>query len=257
MLKLSIDGYSFHGLLDQGKMDIFHYFESVKYRYGILAVGIWNGFLPGTEEHYLKKVREALDEKGLVVANLAVDQASVWDDDEASREAFRRNALDHIRAAAYIGAASVRIDWGIHSHELNEEQWEFISSRYREYCSIAADNGMVLGPENHFGASLDPNLQLKMVEAVSHPAYKILLHLGRWKVNADTGDQMVAPHVMHTHVDQRTAEAEPEARIGALVNGGYDGYWGIEYGSGKDEYVMVEWQLARTKRALVKVCQGE
>ena len=58
MLKLSIDSYSFHKHLEDGVMDIFHYFEAVRYRFGIHAVGIWNGFFQSLEEGYLKKVKD-------------------------------------------------------------------------------------------------------------------------------------------------------------------------------------------------------
>jgi hypothetical protein len=35
-----------------------------------------------------------------------------------------------------------------------------------------------------------------------------------------------------------------------LVSAGYDGYWGIEHHSGKNEYAEVGWQLAEVRRVL-------
>ena len=39
-MKLSIASYSFHGLLDEGKMDVFGYLETIRYRYGLDAADI-------------------------------------------------------------------------------------------------------------------------------------------------------------------------------------------------------------------------
>ena len=64
--RISILSYSFRGLLDQGQMDVFGYLESCKYRFRLDAADIWTGFLPNTEPAFLRKVREALDERELV-----------------------------------------------------------------------------------------------------------------------------------------------------------------------------------------------
>ncbi len=251
MKNISIDSYSFHGLLREGKMDIFHYLESLKYRYRVDAAGIWNGFFASTDEDYIRKVKEALDEKGMTVPNIAVDGASVWADSEDVREKNRQNALRHLEAARILGAKSVRIDWGVTTPEITDEQFDFIAKRYREYCRIASDYGFVVGPENHFGASLNPYLMKKMIEAVNDPAYKILLHIGRWKGDdADKGDVMMAPYTMHTHVSIDMADAGLEEKLKSIIDAGYQGFWGIEFGSGKDEFVQVEWLTVSVKRAL-------
>lgn len=250
MKNISIDGYSFHGLLKEGKMDIFHYLESLKYRYNVDGAGIWNDFFTSTDEDYIMKVKEALDEKDMTVPNIAVDGASVWADDENTKEKYHQNALKHLKAARLLGAKSVRIDWGVTTPELTEEQFEFIAGRYREYCSIAKDYGFVVGPENHFGASLNPHLMIKMIEAVGNPAYKILLHVGHWDVDEDKGDEMLAPYVMHTHFAQKIVETCLNEKLKTLIDAGYQGYWGVEHHTAKNELAQVEWQTAAVKRAL-------
>lgn len=247
-MKISLDGYSFHGLLEQGMMDVFHYFESLKYRYGVNAAGIWNGFLVSTEDDYVDKVKKALDEREMVVPNIAADWASVWADSPEVREKQHQNALAHIRMARKLNASSLRVDWGV-GPEVTDEQFEFIATRYRAYCEIAADYGMVIGPENHFGASLNPHLMLKMVKAVDHPAYRILLHVDRWSDTTVDGDAMLAPYAMHVHVNRETAT---EVKIQTVVSAGYQGYWGIECGNGMDEYEEVRKQLEDVKQALAR-----
>lgn len=251
MNKISIEGFSFHGLLEEGKMDIFHYLESLKYRYRIDGAGIWNGFLESIDQDYIKKVKEALDDREMVVPNIAVDKASIWSDDLEYREQCHQNALAHLKAAEILGAKSVRIDWGVTDSDLTDEQFEFIAKRYQEYCDIAATAGFVVGPENHFGASLNPHLMKKMIDAVDHPAYKMLLHLGHWDIDAEIGDEMMLPYVMHTHVAQNIVETCLEEKIKLLIDAGYDGYWGVEHHTAENEFTQVEWQLNCVNRQLV------
>lgn len=250
MKNISIAGFSFHGLLAEGKIDIFGYLETLKYRYHIEVADIWNRLLESTEEDYIKKVREALDERDMTLANIAVDGASVWDDDPAVREKYHQNALAHLKAAEILGAKTVRIDWGVNEPELTPEQFDFIANRYKEYCDIADKAGFKVGPENHFGAALNPNQMKKMIEKVDHPAYKILLHLGHWDVNEAKGDEMMAPCVMHTHVDQNIVENCLKESLTTLIKAGYAGCWGVEHHSAENEYAQIEWQLASVRRAL-------
>ncbi len=85
-MKISIASYSFHGLLSQGMMDVFGYLETCKYRYHVNAADIWNGFLPTIEDDFLKKLKAALDEREMVLANLCVDGPHIWEDDPDERE---------------------------------------------------------------------------------------------------------------------------------------------------------------------------
>lgn len=43
-MNISIGGYSFYNTFLEGKMDVFGYLETVKYRYRMDAVDLWNGF---------------------------------------------------------------------------------------------------------------------------------------------------------------------------------------------------------------------
>ena len=68
-MKVAIATYAFHGLLEQGLMDIFGCLESVRFRYDLRAVDIWSDFFP-TEQAFDPKfqaaVRCGLEERELV-----------------------------------------------------------------------------------------------------------------------------------------------------------------------------------------------
>ena len=80
-MNISIGGYSFYNTFLEGKMDVFGYLETVKYRYRMDAVDLWNGFFIDrsdsvyklADKSYIRKIREALDEKEMRVVNFAVD----------------------------------------------------------------------------------------------------------------------------------------------------------------------------------------
>ncbi|MBS4223528.1 sugar phosphate isomerase/epimerase family protein [Lederbergia citrea] len=265
-MKLSIGGYSFFNTIREGKMDIFGYLETVRYRYGLDKVDFWNGqfsldFSTVPEESYVQKVREAMDEKGMTLVNYAVDGAHIWDADPEERERLYERALGHLKVAEILGAKTVRIDTGgvfgnnpEFDMNMSDEQFEYIVKRYREFSKRGANNGYMVGPENHIGPSLSPVQMKKIAEAVDHPNYGILLHIGRWKEEADKGDEMVAPWVYHTHFDASTAVAEDaEEKISMLLENGFDGYWGIEYNADKNQYTEIEWIIGTVKRLLVNL----
>lgn len=251
-MKITIASFSFHGLLQRGMIDVFGYLETVKYRYHLDAADIWNGMIASYDDDYLYKVREALDERQLVLANLCVDGAHVWEPDPEQREANYRRALDNLRAAEILGAKTVRIDMGGQDLEMTDEQFDYTVRRYREYAERAYDNGYKIGPENHWGCSRVPDNIIRLVEAVDHPAFGILLHFENWDVEKDVGDAKVAQYAFHTHM---AAWVEPryEEKIRTLQEAGYDGYWGVEHHSGKNEYAQVAWQLGSVRRILAEL----
>ncbi len=57
---------------------------------------------------------------------------------------------------------------------------------------------------------------------------------------------------MHTHVDARTTASCLEERMTMLQQAGYQGYWGVEHHSAKNEYAEVAWQLAEVRRVLAR-----
>ena len=147
-MNISIGGYSFYNTFLEGKMDVFGYLETVKYRYRMDAVDLWNGFFIDrsdsvyklVDKSYIRKIREALDEKEMRVVNFAVDGAQLWDPDPDLRQRLYENALVHLDAAEILGAETVRIDTGGSykgSEPMTDEQFEYTVKRYREYADRA------------------------------------------------------------------------------------------------------------------------
>jgi sugar phosphate isomerase/epimerase len=254
-VKISIASYAFHGLTAEGRMDVFGYLESVKHRYRLDAADIWNGTMAfRTDEDFLRKVRQDLDERELVVASLCVDRAHIWDADEKVREKNYENALANLRAAEILGARTVRIDMGGREPGMTTEQFDLVVRRYSEWAKRAGDGGYRIGPETHFGPSLVPENMANVYRAVGHPAYGVLLHIGHWTAGReDEGDRLVAPWVMHVHVDFNLVRGRLEEKMRMLADAGYRGYWGVEHQGGANEYAEVEYEVADVRRTLARI----
>ncbi len=258
-LKLSILSYSFRGLLGEGKMDVFGYLETCKYRFGVDAADIWTGFLPSRDEPYLKKVRDALDEREMVLADLCVDGAHVWEDKAEDREKNHRAALEWLNAAAILGARFMRTDAGGRADTWTDEQFAHIVERYREYARFAQDHGFRVGAENHWGTERTWANLKKLYEAVGHPAFRISFHIGSWTgsdAERAAADRAVCPWAGHTHIAWDVCEGPLEEKLANLWNAGYDGYYSVEHHSAANEYRNVAIQLAKVRSVLERLRTG-
>ena len=258
-MKISIAAFSFHGLRGANMMDVFGYLEACRFRYGLDAADFWTGILGPDEKVYLQddflaKVKEGLAEREMVLANYHADGCHVWEDDPAAREKNYRSAQAHLRAAATLGAKTVRIDAGGKGQVWTDEQFDLIVKRFREYATFGAEHGFRIGPESHWGPELVPDNMERLARAVNMPAFGILMHIGHWeKSPEEEGDRRLAPWTVHTHVDARITSARLEPAIRLLMAAGYQGYWGVEHHSAKNEYAEVAYQLAAVRRTLAKI----
>ena len=252
-MNISILSYSFRGLLKAGQMDVFGYLESCRYRYHLDAADIWNGFLPSTDEDYLKQVRNALDERNLGLADLCVDQAHIWDEEAETRRGNYQYALAHLRAAEILGAKFVRIDAGGREETWSDAAFDLIVKRYREYAQFAHERGFKVGIENHWGPEKQWANLKRVYEAVDHPGFGVSCHIGGWAGSpeeVDEADRLVAPWVSHTHIAWNICEGPLTAKLKTLWQAGYQGYYSVEHHSGANEYTNVGIQLARVRDVL-------
>lgn len=252
-MNISIAGYSVHGLLSEGKIDIFGYLESCRYRYGLNTADIWNGLLPNIDSNSVLKVKHGLEERELTLVNYHVDGVHLWEDDAEARERNYKEALLHLKVAATLSAKTVRFDTGGKLVRMSNEQLDYISSRYREYCQFGHDHGFKVGPETHWGISLIADNMEAIAKAVDHPAYGILLHIGHWEQgDPDEGDRLLAPYTVHTHVDANITRTVLAEKMQMLLDAGYTGCWGVEHHSAQNEYAEIAVQLATVRRVLAR-----
>jgi sugar phosphate isomerase/epimerase len=262
--RISILSYSFLGLYRSGQMDIFGYLESCRHRYGLDAANIWNGMLTSMDEDYLKKVREALDERDLKLCVLTTDSTHVWDPDPALRAKNKANTLAHLNAARILGAEFMRVDAGGSaandrttpaSKAWSNEAFDGIVAGYKEYAKYAADHGFKVGPENHWGAEgIWPNMQ-KLYKAIApHPGFGLSVHMSQWQgtpAEKAQADAESAPWVVAVHMDNETCNGPLAEKMSLLRNAGYKGWYVVEnHSNQRNEYAMTAIQVAQVRTVL-------
>ena len=109
-----------------------------------------------------------------------------------------------------------------------DEQLDLIVPQYREWAQRAYDNGYRIGPENHWGAEMVAENIKTLCEAVDHPGFGLLLHVGRWHGDQDVGDALVAPWTMHTHFSTGISDESLEKMVDALYATNYQGCYSVE-----------------------------
>jgi len=249
----SVGSWSFHGLFHAGRMNLFGYLESMKYRYRLQHADIWNGMMASTDAAYVEQIRASLREEGMKVACLNVDAADVWHDDAEARERNHAKALAYLDIARTLEVETLRIDMGIHTPDISDEQFAFLADRYREYAKFAQDNGFRVGPQTHQPASQVPGNLRRLNEAVASPAFGIVLNVNRWEADKERGDEIVAPFTMHAQFDRAFVDfAGPQLqeKIQVLQRAGYQGCWSLEFRGGANEYLEVEHDLLTIRRAV-------
>ncbi|MCL2096599.1 MAG: sugar phosphate isomerase/epimerase [Oscillospiraceae bacterium] len=256
---ISIASYSFHGMLSEGRTNIFTYLEDLKYRYNVDYADIWSGYLAPwgnldpIDGDLLKKIKLSMDEKGITLANLCVDGPHLWMDTEEERGKHYDGAFNYMKAAVVLGAKTVRIDVGVREDAITDEQFDYVVKVYRDLADFAGNNNMRVGTENHWGASRDPKVLDRIYNAVNHKAYGHLFHFGNFiEGQKEAGLETVLKMAMHTHVP---ADSMPFAKeyIRKLVNADYKGTFSIEHHSSKHEYERVAWQLATVKGLITEL----
>lgn len=224
---------------------MFGYLESCRFRYHLDTADIWNGMIPNLDLDFLNKVKEGLEERQLTLVNLCVDGPHIWEDDPAVRDQHHQDALEFLQAAKFLGARTIRIDACGQGERFSEEQFDLIVNLYREYAQFAYDHGFKVGPENHWGPEVQPETMARICQAVDHPGFGVLLHL-----RGNPGDAVIAPWAMHTHISYEVVQNHLEPSVSMLKEKGYQGAWGVEHHSGKNEYAEVGVQVTRVRAAL-------
>jgi sugar phosphate isomerase/epimerase len=201
--------------------------------------------LTSTDDSYLAKVKQALDERELTLENLCIDGPHIWEHDPEVREQHYQNAFTYLHVAEVLGAKTLRIDAGVREDTFTSEQFDWIVRRFQEYAQRAHESGFRVGPENHWGAEVVPENMQRICQAVAHPGFGVLLHF-----RGNDGDALMAPWAMHTHISWEITENHLEPSLTTLRNAGYKGCWSVEHHSGQNEYHEVTIQLAKVRNLL-------
>jgi sugar phosphate isomerase/epimerase len=252
-MELSICSYSFHRLLEAGHQDVFKYISDC-HALGCTQLDLWNGHLPSllddearspssftleysqlsaAEVDYIARIKATADIAGLPFGCLAVDGAHIYEPSPEARRAQQIKAYRWLNIAEQLSAQQIRIDSG-GPPEMPDDVLEVIVTGYNDLIPRAAEKGMEVVIENHWGASRIPENVVRILEAV--PGLGLLFDTGNWPEEMrETGWTRCARYARATHLKTYAFDAEgnettvdiPRA-IRILQEAGYQGSWGIE-----------------------------
>ena len=275
-MELSLCSYSFHHLLEAGQHDVFQYISDCK-SLGCTQLDLWNGHLPSllddktlapssitpefaqlssAETEYLAQIKASAQAAGLPFGCLAVDGAHIYEPGSHARQAQRIKAHRWLNIAAQLGVEQIRIDTG-GSPEMTDEMFEIVVAGYTDLIPMAAEKGMEIVMENHWGASRIPENVVRILEAA--PGLGLLFDTGNWpEAMRERGWEVGAPYARATHLktfafdargNETTVDIPRAMRM--LQEAGYRGAWGIESVPREgDEYEAAEKSIALVHRVL-------
>ena len=265
-LPLSILSFSFFRLVRERTMNMFGYFESCRFRYGLGAADLWNGMFESLDDDYINLVHTALKERQLVIPNIAADHASLIGrpSQDSPEDRARRRALQdkYLRISKKLGVGFLRFDAGpmrergvtSDTDPWSDADFDYLVKRYREIAQYAYDHGFKAGAENHGGnAKYWPNME-RLIKAVDHPGFGICNHFGGWVGTPEENvaiDKLAAKHVCHTHIPWSISESPLlQVHMNILRDVGYKGFYSTELHIRQNEYNLVGVQLSRVKAVL-------
>ena len=223
---------------------------------GIHGIEIVDNQLPSVERSFLDELRRRADDAGApVVAIAAENDFTVTDRAEWQRQVERVTML--LRDVAVpLGCAVLRVNAGW--ADAGDNAPERVIEAVGRLVPVAAEVKIPLAVENHGGISSDPEVILRIVNAVGSPWFGTCPDFGNFP--DETRYECVAkvaPHAKHVHAksyefDNRGEETKLDyARVLRILReADYDGWLSIEFEGAGDEREGVRRTLALIQRYL-------
>lgn len=220
---------------------------------GLDGVELLGGQFPGIDHDYLVDLKRTCAELNLTIAMVSAD-GHLTGIDDAERDKEVSDIIKWIEVAQFLGAPRVRFFCGP-AEELDageDELYEKVKAAIGKIVSVAAENNIVMGLENHSGVKADR--LLAMLDDVGSEFFKLTLDTGNFPPTSHVGPETYssiercAPHATIVHakfmdINEDGSDCEFDWRKihGILKKVGYEGFLSIEYeGADADEAKCVK-----------------
>jgi sugar phosphate isomerase/epimerase len=183
---------------------------------------------------------------------------------ESKIEESRRMLCEYLEVARLLACNRLRTftgpPWGdgvVGSREASQEQWQSSITTLREFCEVAAEQGVELCMECHAGSLMeDAPSTLRLIEGVDHPNLTVNLQLPLRDENWQTSLHALAPYTTHIHI-HNWENGLDNGPLTFLAEGAFDWKPVVRYllGAGRSVCLSVEhtdhgkrhdsWETAR------------
>lgn len=157
---------------------------------------------------FAKRVKDACDEAGLKVANYTIG-ADFLTGSGGDWQAEAKRLQEEVRVAHVLGCKGMRHDaaWGFPEGKVGARGFDdalpILAKGCRAVTEFAADLGIRTMVENHGYFAQDSDRVEKLVNAVGHPNFGVLVDIGNFLCVDEDPAQAVGkllPYVFHVHV---------------------------------------------------------
>lgn len=241
--KISLAQWTINRELKSGEIDNLD-FAKVASDHGIYAIEYVNQFFMdrAKDQAYLAEMKRRADDLGVESVLLMCDrEGNIGDPDEAARSQTVDNHRKWIDAAKFLGCHSIRVNAA--SEGSYGEQVELASDGLAQLTVFGAEQDIGVIVENHGGLSSNADWLAEVISKVDHPNCGTLPDFGNFKIEEGVsydsyrGIDKLMPWAKGVSVkdlvwddkgNQLALDFERMLKI--VLDHGYNGYCGIEYG---------------------------
>jgi sugar phosphate isomerase/epimerase len=243
LFKISLAQWTLVRELRAGKIDNLD-FAKVAHDHGIHAIEYVNQFFmdKAKDEAYLGEMKKRAADLGVTSVLIMCDQeGNLGDPDTAKRTQAIDNHRKWIDAAKFLGCHSIRVN--ARSAGNWDEQVKLAADGLARLTEIGAADDINVIVENHGGLSSNADWLAQVMTRVNHPRCGTLPDTGNFRIsNTETYDSYrgveklmkwakgvsIKDQVWDGEGNQSPLDFERMMRI--VVDAGYHGYCGIEFG---------------------------
>jgi sugar phosphate isomerase/epimerase len=161
-------------------------------------------FFENQTARYLLEVRQAIDDAGLRIPNIAVDGPDISQVDPVARTVHLETVKQWFHVAHAVGSESIRVNSG-GSPDASEDDLARIADAYRELAEVGEREGIPVLIENHGGASTQPRNIAWLLESVNSPWFGSCPDSGNFPDGTwEEGIAAMAPYARSTHIKVST-----------------------------------------------------
>jgi L-ribulose-5-phosphate 3-epimerase len=269
--RIGTSTYSFWHFLPE-KVPIEYVMEQAR-SMGLDAVEILHVQMQSEANDYLQGLKRKAYSLGLDITCLAIHQGFV-SPDPAERRRNVEHTLHGIELAYQLGAPSIRLNsgrWGttatfdalmaVRGQEpplpgyTEDDAHGWVVDCIKECLPLAAERGVVLALENHWGLTAAPEQVLRIIRAVDSPWLRVTLDCGNFLDDPYSKLAQLAPYAVQVHAKTYfgggvwyTLDLDYGKVAQLLRDVDFKGYVTLEYEGKEDALTAVPKSVAMLKR---------